>query len=130
MKTSQTRRAPNVLQVILLIVCAMSASTPNGKASAAGKELKEADAALNSVYQEVLSTITEPKERSLFVAAQMAWIKDRDANVAFSFQRYPYSKGGLFYNIHLIRERTAFLKALLATSPSGDPEGVKPSGYL
>lgn len=137
MKTPQIRNTVaeihstrQLLQVILLILWAMNPFAPNCHASAAGKEFNEADAALNSTYNEVLSTINEPKQRSLFVAAQKAWTKDRDANVAFFFQRYPESKGGLFYNVHLIRERTVFLKSLFATPPSADPEGVQPSGYL
>lgn len=124
-KIGPTRR---FLQIIILAFCTMNMPAPNGYASAAGKELYEAGAALSSTYEKVFATITEPKERSLFVASQEAWIKDRDASVAFFSQRYPYSKDGLFYNVHLIKERTKFFKALLATSPKVDPEGVKADG--
>jgi len=99
-------------------------------ASQAGKELNEADDALNATYQAVLSSIRDAKQKSLLIAAQKAWIKYRDDNVAFFAARYPNSKGGLFFDTHLIRERTAFLKSLQSTPPGEDPEGMKPSGYF
>ena len=98
-------------------------------ASEAGKEFNEADAQLNKVYQRLLQTIDDSDQKDLFVSSQRAWLKFRDQSVAFFAQRYPESKGGLFYNTHLVQERTAFLQSLLSTTPDQDPEGMKPSGY-
>jgi uncharacterized protein YecT (DUF1311 family) len=98
-------------------------------ASQAGKEFSDADAELNDVYHKLVATIDDAAEKSSLVKAQAAWIKFRDENVALFAQRYPESKGGLFYNIHLTQERTAYLKSLLATPPSKDPQGETPSGY-
>jgi len=129
MKKLLTRRSLKILKIVVLFASLTSASTLSGIASGAGQEYNDADAALNQVYKEVLSAIRDPKERLLYVAAQQTWIKNRDANVAFFSEHYPYSKGGLFYNIHLINERIAFLKSILATSPSVDPTGEIPGGY-
>jgi uncharacterized protein YecT (DUF1311 family) len=118
-----------VTTILLMLFCVNSLDC-TCFASAAGREFNEADAALNAAYQSVLVTIIDSQQHSLFVAAQKAWIKYRDDSVAFFAAQYPYSKGGLFYNIHLIRERTSFLKSLLSTPPTQDPEGIKPSGYL
>jgi uncharacterized protein YecT (DUF1311 family) len=92
-------------------------------ASAAGKEFNDADAELNSTYQAVLTSLAGTRERAAFIQAQSAWIKSKDADVTFFSARYPESKGGLFFLIHLTRERTEYLKSLLATPPSNDPSG-------
>ncbi len=110
----------------ILLVAAFAGSL---QASEAGKEFNDADARLNKVYQKLLQTIDDSDQKDLFVSSQRAWLKFRDQSVAFFAQRYPESKGGLFYNIHLVQERTAFLQSLLSTSPDEDAEGLKPSGY-
>ena len=68
-------------------------------------------------YQAVLASISNPLQRVKFIAAQKAWIKYRDENVAFYAEHYPDSKGGLFYNTDLTKQRTSFLRELLANSP-------------
>jgi uncharacterized protein YecT (DUF1311 family) len=64
-----------------------------------------------------LASITSPQQRLQFISAQKAWIKYRDETVAFYAEHAPDSKGGLFYNTDLTKERTAFLKQLLANPP-------------
>ena len=130
MKTSFNQLTTLFSSIVLVVLFLGSPLAPSCLASAAGKEFNEADAELNTVYQSVLSTLADPQQRTQFIAAQRAWIKFRDDSVAFFAAHYPYSKGGLFYNTHLVRERTAFLKLLLATPPGKDPEGLNPSGYL
>jgi uncharacterized protein YecT (DUF1311 family) len=123
-------RSRTLLPVLLFILYAAVPVDHACLASQAGRELNEADAELNAAYRSVLSTITDTHQRALFVSAQKAWIKYRDRSVAFFAEHYPYSKGGLFHNIYLIRERTRFLESLLATPPNKDFEGDKASGYL
>jgi len=118
------------LTPILLAVLALAASPliQLASASEAGKEFNQSDAALNVAYKAVLATIKNPQERASFVEAQRAWITFRDRNVALFAARYPASKGGLFYNTHLTKERTAFLNALLATPAEVDDQG--PGAFL
>lgn len=104
-------------RIILCVLCAMHFSGSASSASQAVRVFNEADAELNKTYQAVLSTITDSRQRSLFVAAQKAWIKYRDASVAFNAEYDPTSKGGLFLNTDLTGERTTFLKRLLANPP-------------
>lgn len=99
-------------------------------ASEAGKEFQTADIALNAAYNQLLETMSDPQQKQSFVQGQVAWIKYRDANVASFSARYPDSKGGLFLNIHLTEDRTAFLNALRATSPTDDPTGTATSGDI
>ena len=80
-------------------------------------------------YQAVLKRIKSPDERNAFIHAQAAWIKSKDADVAFFSARYPESKGGLFLRIRLTRQRTEYLKALLANPPTEDPTGGEVSSY-
>ena len=75
----------------------------------------------------VLGSIADPEQKALLVTAQKAWLKDRDANVALFAARYASSKGGLFYNLYLVQERTKFLEALLANA---DGEGEGPTEYM
>lgn len=102
---------------------------PLASASQAGKELNDADAEMNKAYQAALAKIKDPEQKTQFVAAQRSWLKYRDDSVAFFTAHYPSSKGGLFYNVHLIRERTTFLKALISAPPEDDETGEKASGY-
>jgi uncharacterized protein YecT (DUF1311 family) len=120
-------RSPYRRLLILLLGVIFAGLTP-AHASQAGKEANEADAALNVAYKALLAGVHDPAERTALVAAQKAWIALRDNDVALFAARYPASKGGLFYNIHLMRERTAFLKALLASPASTNDQG--PDAYV
>ena len=55
-----------------------------------GKEYKAADARLNTVYREFTSKL-DPEETAQLKAAQLAWLKFRDANCEFMADQY---KGG------------------------------------
>ena len=55
-----------------------------------GKEYKAADAQLNAAYREFTSKLS-PEETAQLKAAQLAWIKFRDANCEFVASQY---KGG------------------------------------
>jgi len=55
-----------------------------------GKEYKAADAQLNVVYREFTSKLS-PEETAQLKAAQLAWLKFRDANCEFVADQY---KGG------------------------------------
>jgi len=96
-------------------------------ASAAGAEMNEADAKLNKIYQKLLASIDDDHQKALLVAAQKAWIKERDADVALFAARYEFSKGGLFYNLYLTQQRTKFLQALI-DNEGGESEG--PTDYM
>jgi len=123
-------RSPWPIAAVMLAVFALNASPliQFASASEVGKEFNQADAALNVAYKAVLATIRNPQERASFIEAQKAWITFRDKNVALFAARYPASKGGLFYNTHLTKERTAFLNALLATPAEVDDQG--PGAFL
>jgi hypothetical protein len=81
-------------------------------ASQSGIEYHEAEKDLNDAYQKVLSTVTDPQQRSLLVAAQRSWIKYREAEAAFHARYFPASK-----RITILTEmavnRAAELEALL-----------------
>ena len=115
----------SLLATLLLLVAATSLGSLH--ASAAGAEFNAADARLNQVYKKLLGSIADPEQKALLVTAQKAWLKDRDANVALFAARYASSKGGLFYNLYLVQERTKFLEALLANA---DGEGEGPTEYM
>ena len=85
-------------------------------ASQAVAQFNEADRELNKVYQAALASITDRQERALFAAAQKAWIKYRDAEVALNSYSWPEGKGGLFRNTDLTKERTAYLRGFLTHS--------------
>ena len=55
-----------------------------------GKQYKAADAELNAAYREFTSKLN-PEESAQLKAAQLAWIKFRDANCEFVADQY---KGG------------------------------------
>ena len=93
-------------------------------ASQAGKEFNDADAALNTVYQTLLASIDNPQQRTGLIQSQRAWIKYRDDNVAFFATHYPNSKGGLFLNIRLTQDRTAFLQSMLDAPPNYGMERI------
>lgn len=114
-----------LLATLLLLLAATSIGSLH--ASAAGAEFNAADAKLNQVYKKLLGSIDDPAQKALLVSAQKAWLKDRDANVALFAARYEYSKGGLFYNLYMVQERTKFLQALLDNA-GGEAEG--PTEYM
>ena len=62
----------------------------------AGKEYEAADAALNKVYQQLMSTLSDEGHRTVLKEAQLAWIKFRDANC--DFESY-LNRGGTIYPI-------------------------------
>jgi uncharacterized protein YecT (DUF1311 family) len=53
----------------------------------AGQEYKEADAALNTVYRQLMEKV-EAKQKAQLKAAQVAWVKFRDAHCAFATALY------------------------------------------
>lgn len=110
---------------LLLLLTAISAGTLH--ASAAGAEMNAADARLNQVYKKLAASIGDDAQKALLVAAQKAWIKARDTDVALFAARYEYSKGGLFYNLYLTQQRTKFLQALI-DNEGGETEG--PGEYM
>lgn len=81
------------------------------------REYKKADAALNTVYKQLMAKVDDEGERSALKAAQLAWIKYRDANC--EFESY-LNKGGTMYSMvydgcltALTQERTRHLRDLL-----------------
>ncbi|MGH8045822.1 MAG: lysozyme inhibitor LprI family protein [Chthoniobacterales bacterium] len=113
-----------IIRFLLAIILLFIAASPGlVQASAAGAEANDADAALNKVYGKLQASITDATQKKLLVAAEAAWIKDRDANVALFAGRYPFSKGGLFYKTYLTVERTKFLQALLDNAGGDEAEG-------
>ena len=62
----------------------------------AGKEYMEADAELNSVYRQLASKLETEGHRAALKAAQLAWIKYRDANC--EFESY-LNRGGTIYPV-------------------------------
>jgi uncharacterized protein YecT (DUF1311 family) len=82
-----------------------------------GREYKKADAALNAAYKQLVAKIEDEGERASLKAAQLAWIKYRDANC--EFESY-LNKGGTMYSLvydgcltALTQERTRHLRDLL-----------------
>jgi uncharacterized protein YecT (DUF1311 family) len=59
-----------------------------------GREYKKADAALNAVYKQLMAKIDTEGERAALKAAQVAWIKYRDADCEFVSY---LNKGGTIY---------------------------------
>jgi uncharacterized protein YecT (DUF1311 family) len=113
------------LAATLLLLLSTSLGTLH--ASAVGAEMNAADAQLNQVYKKLAASIDDDAQKALLVAAQKAWIKARDTDIALFAARYEYSKGGLFYNLYLTQQRTKFLQALI-DNEGGETEG--PSDYM
>src|ERR1051325_4105593 len=59
-----------------------------------GREYKKADAALNTVYKQLVAKIDDEGERTALKTAQQAWIKFRDNEC--EFESY-LNKGGTIY---------------------------------
>jgi len=102
-------------------------SPGNLHAGAVGAEMNAADAELNKVYKKLIGSIGDENQKALVVAAQKAWIKMSDTDVALFAARYEYSKDGLFYNLYLTQQRTKYLQALV-DNEGGESEG--PSDYM
>jgi uncharacterized protein YecT (DUF1311 family) len=89
------RFAPPVLALSLLLCSASSfaldcdnaVTTPDLNECAA-REQKQAEVKLNQVYQRVLKTISSPKVRTQFVAAQRAWVKFREADCKAVYEQH------------------------------------------
>ncbi|MET0380180.1 MAG: lysozyme inhibitor LprI family protein, partial [Spongiibacteraceae bacterium] len=67
--------------------CKNAVTTPDMNACAA-REQKEVEADLNRVYQRVLKTVSAPKVRTQFVAAQRLWVKFREADCQTVYQQH------------------------------------------
>ena|SRR5437868_13224524 len=81
------------------------------------REYKKADAALNAAYKQLMAKVDDEGERGALKAAQLAWIKYRDANC--EFESY-LNKGGTIYSMvydgcltTLTEERTRHLREML-----------------
>ena len=120
------RKISIILLVSLILILAYQKTC---FASGAYQEYLDDTAQLTSVYKKLLSKITDSHQRQLLITAQNSWETYRSNNVAFFDKYYPCSKGGLFFNIHLIKERTAFLQSIINFSPGKDPTGTESSGY-
>src|SRR5947209_319237 len=82
-------------------------------ASEKGKAFNAADAELNAVYHKILSGITNPEDKKLFIEAQRAWLKFRDAEVAFDQNYFPGNAGATWKSIDMMQTRTEDLKRML-----------------
>lgn len=49
----------------------------------AGKEYKQADAELNAIYKQLMSSLSDKEHQAFLKSAQQAWLKYRDANCEF-----------------------------------------------
>lgn len=97
-------------------------------ASQKGKAFNEADKELNDAYSKVLSRITDPEEKRLYIEAQRAWLKFRDAEVAFDVRYFPGGAGATWKSFDMIQTRTEELKRLLtpaAREAHADSDRVK-----
>ena len=82
-------------------------------ASEKGKAFNAADAEFNQVYNKILSGITNPEDKKLFIEAQRAWLKFRDAEVAFGQNYFPGGTGATWKSIDMMQTRTEDLKRML-----------------
>ncbi|HJQ23303.1 MAG TPA: lysozyme inhibitor LprI family protein [Blastocatellia bacterium] len=58
------------------------------------REYKKADAALNTVYKQLMTKIDDEGERTALKNAQLAWLKFRDSDCEFEAYQ---NKGGTIY---------------------------------
>jgi len=80
----------------------------------AGREYQKADAELNSVYRQLMSSLSDRESESALKTAQQAWLKYRDANCEFeTFD----SRGGTIHPVaysfclaHMTSTRTKELR--------------------
>ena len=59
------------------------AQTTVDMGNCAGKEYKQADAELNAVYKQLMSSLSDKEHQASLRTAQQAWLKYRDANCEF-----------------------------------------------
>jgi uncharacterized protein YecT (DUF1311 family) len=84
----------------------------------AGNEYQKADAELNSVYRQLMSSLSDRDYQSALKTAQQAWLKYRDANCEFeTFD----SRGGTIHPVvyslcraHMTRARTKDMRAAIS----------------
>ena len=81
------------------------------------REYKKADAALNTVYKQLMTKLEDEGERAALKAAQVAWLKFRDSDCEFEAYQ---NKGGTIYPLiydgcltTLTQQRTKELRELL-----------------
>jgi uncharacterized protein YecT (DUF1311 family) len=107
---------------VSIALCCVSVASQKGKA------FNEADRELNDAYNKVLSRIADPEDKRLYLEAQRAWLKFRDAEVAFDVHYFPGGAGATWKSIDMIQTRTEELKRLLtpaAREAHADPNRVK-----
>jgi uncharacterized protein YecT (DUF1311 family) len=100
--------------LIALVSCAsllLTALHPL-RASELGKEMNDADAKLNTVYQKVIKGLPNDAAREKLKAAQRAWVAWRDAEVKTSQSIYEDGKTGLFMMLSLTQQRIKQLEAI------------------
>ncbi len=74
----------------------------------AGREYKQADAELNAVYKQLMSTLSDKAEQAALKTAQQSWLKYRDANCEFdAFE----NRGGTIYPVVYTSCLTAMTRA-------------------
>jgi uncharacterized protein YecT (DUF1311 family) len=95
-----------------LVSCAALLFSLPSRASELGKEMNEADAKLNAVYQKVLKSLPDDAAREKLKAAQRAWVAWRDAEVKTSESIYEDGKTGLFMTLTLTQQRIKQLEAI------------------
>jgi uncharacterized protein YecT (DUF1311 family) len=114
------------LLLSILVAVYVFSIAPITVASQAGKAYAEADDRLNKVYQQLVTKVTDARDRQRLRSAQQAWIKLRDADVSFYGQYYVNSKGGLFLKTKLTEDRTVYLKSMLTQPPQPDGDNTGP----
>lgn len=62
----------------------------------AGKEYKKADAELNTVYKQLMATLSGKEHQAALRSAQQSWLKYRDANCEFEAF---LNRGGTIYPV-------------------------------
>jgi len=121
--------------------CWETAMTQGAMNDCAALELKKADAELNRVYREIQGRYKDdPTFLKQLRAAQLAWLKFRDAQHEMKFPPRPernyygsvFPMCSMLYLRDLTNDRIATLKEWLAGSPDGDVCGgsVKPAEEL
>lgn len=65
-----------------MAACA-AAQTQSAMNACAAQQYQKTDAALNQLYGQLKAKVTDPKQQSLLVAAERAWVAYRDAECGF-----------------------------------------------
>jgi uncharacterized protein YecT (DUF1311 family) len=97
---------------LLAFVTAILLMASSAWSSQLGKELNEADAKLNTVYQQVLKGLPHDAAKERFKAAQRAWITWRDTEMALSQSLYEDGKTNVFMQLSLTQQRIKQLEAI------------------